>query len=241
MTVYLVGAGPGGIGLLTVRARELLDAAEVILYDQLPGEEIIASLPRSAELIDVGKFGCHHTMKQSAIEELLIEKAREGKTVVRLKGGDPFVFGRGGEELQVLRKAGVAVEVVPGITSGIAVPENAGIAVTHRDFASSVTFVTGHESPDKEVSAVDWDWLAKCPGTIVIYMGVKQIAHIAASLLNGGMSGGKKVAVIENGFRKNQRVTVTTLAELADTAVRVGFCPPAIIVIGDVVGMYEEK
>jgi uroporphyrin-III C-methyltransferase len=134
MTVYLVGSGPGGLGLLTAKAREVIDSADVILYDQLPGDEIIESLPDSAEKIDVGKFGGHHTMPQAEIEKLMIAKASGGARVVRLKGGDPFVFGRGGEEMQTLRQAGIEVEVIPGITSGIAVPENIGIPVTHRDF-----------------------------------------------------------------------------------------------------------
>ena len=237
--VYLVGSGPGGLGLLTFRAREVIDAADIILYDQLPGEEIISSLPESAEKIDVGKYGGCHTMNQEDIEALLVKFAGEGKTVVRLKGGDPFVFGRGGEEMETLRKYGIEVEAVPGITSGIAVPESVGIPVTHRDFASSVTFITGHEDPKKEVSSIDWAWLAGTPGTIVIYMGVKNIPVIAEKLIGNGMSEKTKVAVIENGFRKNQRVTCTVLDELADRAERVGFKAPAIIVIGEVVSLYR--
>ena len=240
MTVYLVGSGPGGLGLLTAKAREVIDSADVILYDQLPGEEILATMPESAELIDVGKFGGHHTMKQADIEALMIEKAKTGANVVRLKGGDPFVFGRGGEEMETLRAAGIRVEVVPGITSGIAVPECAGIPVTHRDFASSVTLITGHENPDKEVSAVDWTWLAHCPGTIVFYMGVKNISNIAELLIKEGMDAQKPVAVIENGFRKNQRVTTAVLSTLAETAEKVGFMPPAIFIIGEVVSLYRD-
>lgn len=237
--VYLAGAGPGGLSLLTFRAREVIDEADVILYDQLPGEEIIASLPAEAEKIDVGKYGGQHTMRQEEIESLMVRLAREGKTVVRLKGGDPFVFGRGGEEMETLRAAGVAVEVVPGITSGVAVPESVGIPVTHRDFASSVTFITGHENPKKEVSSIDWGWLAKSPGTVVIYMGVKNIPVIAKRLIENGMAQVTKVAVIENGFRENQRVTCTTLEELPVKAAEVGFKAPAIIVIGDVVSLYR--
>ena len=236
--VYLVGSGPGGLSLLTYRAREVIDKADVILYDQLPGEEIISSLPPAAEKIDVGKWGGCHTMKQEDIESLMVRLAEDGKTVVRLKGGDPFVFGRGGEEMETLRSHGISVEAIPGITSGIAVPESVGIPVTHRDFASSVTFITGHES-EKEVSSIDWVWLAKTPGTIVIYMGVKNIPQISARLIENGMSASTKVAVIENGFRENQRVTCVTLDELPKAAVRVGFKAPAIVVIGEVVSLYR--
>ena len=236
--VYLVGSGPGGLSLLTFRAREVIEEADVILYDQLPGEEIIASLPAAAEKIDVGKRGGCHTMKQEDIESLMVRFASAGKNVVRLKGGDPFVFGRGGEEMETLRAAGILVEAVPGITSGIAVPESVGIPVTHRDFASSVTFITGHES-EKEASSIDWAWLAKTPGTIVIYMGVKNIPQISSRLIENGMSSSTKVAVIENGFRENQRVTCVTLDKLPEAAVQVGFKAPAIVVIGDVVSLYR--
>ena len=238
--VYLVGSGPGGLGLLTFRAREVIDSADVILYDQLPGEEIISSLPAAAEKIDVGKYGGHHTMRQEDIESLLVRLASEGKTVVRLKGGDPFVFGRGGEEMETLRAAGIPVEAVPGITSGIAVPESVGIPVTHREYASSVTLVTGHEDPKKEVSSINWEWLAQSPGTIVIYMGVKNIPVIAEKLIGHGMAEVTKVAVIENGFRENQRVTCTTLAELPAAVAEVGFKAPAVIIIGEVVSLYRR-
>ncbi|HJJ47433.1 MAG TPA: uroporphyrinogen-III C-methyltransferase [Methanocorpusculum sp.] len=234
MTVYLIGAGPGGLGLLTTKAREIIDSADVILYDRLLGDEIIASLPDAAEKIDVGKSGSHHTMPQEEIERLMIEKAKENARVVRLKGGDPFVFGRGGEEMQALKKAGIEVEVIPGITSGIAVPEHVGIPVTHRDYASSVTFVTGHEKSGG--AAPDWDWIAKCPGTVVIYMGAKNFPQVAKRLIDGGMPPSKKAAAIENGFRKNQRVISGTLENLAATEISA----PAIIVIGDVTGMYQD-
>ncbi|HJJ28241.1 MAG TPA: uroporphyrinogen-III C-methyltransferase [Methanocorpusculum sp.] len=233
MTVFLVGSGPGGLGLLTFKAREIIDSADVILYDHLLGDEIIESLPEGAEKIDAGKSGGHHTMPQKVIEQMMIEKAKNGARVVRLKGGDPFVFGRGGEEMQILRAAGIDVEVIPGITSGIAVPESAGIPVTHRDFASSVTFVTGHEKSGG--AAPDWDWIAKCPGTVVIYMGAKNFPAIAKQLIKGGMPAARKAAAIENGFRKNQRVVCKTLAELADEEISA----PAVIIIGDVVSLYQ--
>ncbi|HJJ54912.1 MAG TPA: uroporphyrinogen-III C-methyltransferase [Methanocorpusculum sp.] len=236
MTVYLVGSGPGGLGLLTAKAREIIDAAEVILYDQLPGDEILSTLPEGAEKIDVGKFGSRHTMKQADIESIMIEKAKTHSRVVRLKGGDPCVFGRGGEEMETLRAAGIDVEVIPGITSGIAVPENVGIPVTHRDYASSVTFVTGHEKTGGH--GPDWNWIAKCPGSVVIYMGAKGLPKIARKLLNGGMKPDAKVAVIENGFRRNQKVTITSLKELPDSN---GFQPPAIVIIGEVVSLYKNQ
>ncbi|MEA5037202.1 Porphobilinogen deaminase [bioreactor metagenome] len=238
--VYLVGSGPGGLGLLTFRAREVIDSADVIMYDQLPGDEIIASLPARAEKIDVGKYGGHHTMKQEDIEKLLVEKAQAGGIIVRLKGGDPFLFGRGGEEMEVLREHNIPCEAIPGVTSGIAVPECVGIPVTHRDFASQVTFVTGHENPEKEVSSIDWKWLAGSPGTIVIYMGVKNLGRIAELLIENGRDPKTKIAVIERGFRPDQRVTCATLVDIGEVSARVGLKPPAIIVIGEVVGLYRE-
>ena len=239
-TVYLVGSGPGGLGLLTYKAREVIDSAEVILYDQLPGEEIINTLPKDAECINVGKYGGNHTMTQSDIESLIVEKALSGKRVVRLKGGDPFMFGRGGEEMERLREHNIAVHVIPGVTSGIAVPGCAGIPVTHRSWASQVTFVTGHEDPDKEISSIDWAWLAKSPGTLVIFMGVKNLGIIAELLITNGMDKDSKIAVIERGFRKDQRVTTATLETIADIASNSGIRPPAIIVIGEVVSLYRD-
>ena len=238
--VYLVGSGPGGLGLLTYKAREVIDAAEVILYDQLPGEEILHTLPDHAECIDVGKYGGNHTMSQYEIEDILIEKALSGKRVVRLKGGDPCMFGRGGEEMERLREHGIAVYIVPGVTSGIAVPGCVGIPVTHRRWASHVTFVTGHEDPEKEISSIDWAWLAGSPGTIVIYMGVRNLDVIAKLLISNGKSGDTKIAVIERGFRKDQRVTTATLETIADISAKIGLHPPAIIVIGEVVSLYRD-
>ncbi len=238
--VYLVGSGPGSLDLLTFRAREVIDSAEVILYDQLPGEEILATLPASAEKINCGKFGGSHTLKQDEIESLMIERAQQGKRVVRLKGGDPFVFGRGGEEMEVLREHNIAVEVVPGITSAIAVPECLGIPVTHRSHASQVTFLTGHEDPTKEESAIDWGWLARSPGTIVILMGVKNLGMITSSLIEHGMAAEKPVAIIEQGFRPDQRITIGSLSDITEKARANGVKPPAIIVIGGVVSLYRD-
>ncbi|MEA2034538.1 MAG: uroporphyrinogen-III C-methyltransferase [Euryarchaeota archaeon] len=239
--VYLVGSGPGGPGLMTFRAREVIDGADVILYDQLPGEDIINSLPESAELIDVGKFGGHHIREQGETEKLMVEYARAGRVVVRLKGGDPFLFGRGGEEMETLRESGIPVEVVPGITSAIAVPECVGIPVTHRSYASQVTMLTGHEDPDKLKSAIDWEWLARSPGTLVILMGVKNLPNITVSLTENGMDENKPVAIIEKGLRPDQRVTVGTLSDIAIKAKEAGVKPPAVIVIGDVVRLYVNQ
>lgn len=235
---YLVGSGPGGLGLMTIRAREVIDSADVVLYDQLPGEEILATLPRNAERIDCGKYGGSHTLEQDEIEALMVERVKAGKTVVRLKGGDPFLFGRGGEEIETLREHGIGVEVVPGVTSAIAVPEMVGIPVTHRRYASQVTFITGHEDPTKPESALDWEVLARLKGTLVILMGVKNLPAIAASLTAHGKDPATPVAIIERGLRPDQRVTVGTLADIAEKARAAGVRPPAVIVIGGVVELY---
>lgn len=235
---YLVGSGPGGLGLMTIRAREVIDSADVVLYDQLPGEEILATLPRNAERIDCGKYGGSHTLEQDEIEALMVERVKAGKTVVRLKGGDPFLFGRGGEEIETLRAHGISVEVVPGVTSAIAVPEMVGIPVTHRRYASQVTFITGHEDPTKPESALDWEVLSRLKGTLVILMGVKNLPAIASALTANGKDPATPVAIIERGLRPDQRVTVGTLADVAEKAGAAGVRPPAVIVIGGVVELY---
>lgn len=237
--VFIVGSGPGSEGMLTQHAREVIDSAEVVLYDQLPGEEILATLPPTAELIDCGKFGGNHTLEQDDIEALIVDRARAGKRVVRLKGGDPFMFGRGGEELETIREAGIEVELVPGITSAIAVPASVGIPLTHRRFASQVTIMTGHEDPTKPESALDWTLLARSRGTIVILMGVKNLSKIAELLVGNGRSATTPVAIIERGFRADQRVTVGTLGDIGEKAAAVGVRPPAVIVIGEVVTLYD--
>ena len=238
--VYLVGSGPGGLGLLTLRAREVIDQADVILYDQLPGEEVLATLPERAEKIDCGKFGGKHTLEQDDIEALMVAKAREGKKVVRLKGGDPFLFGRGGEEVEVMREHGIPVELVSGVTSALAVPGAVGIPLTHRKYASQVTILTGHEEPGKAESGLDWENLAGNPGTLVILMGVKNIPAITRSLVDHGKDADTPVAIIERGLRPDQRVTVGTLRTIADLSKSRNVRPPAIIVIGDVVRLYRE-
>jgi len=237
--VYLVGSGPGGEGLLTLRAREVIDAADVVLFDQLPGEEILASLPLRAEKIDCGKYGGKHTLEQDEIEALVVDRAKQGMNVVRLKGGDPFLFGRGGEELEAVRSAGIPVEMVPGVSSALAVPASVGIPLTHRKYASQVTILTGNEDPTKPEPALDWQLLARSRGTIVILMGVANLGKIAEVLIRNGKAGSTMVAIIERGLRKDRRVTIASLATIADVAVKKGIKPPAVIVIGDVVKLYN--
>jgi len=237
--VYLVGSGPGGEGLLTKRARAVIDTADVILYDQLPGEEILGSLPARAEKIDCGKYGGKHTLEQDEIENLVVDRARKGMTVVRLKGGDPFLFGRGGEELETVRRAGIAVEMVPGVSSALAVPASVGIPLTHRKYASQVTILTGNEDPAKPGPALDWELLAKSRGTIVILMGVANLGKITDVLIRNGKAADTPVAIIERGLRTDRRVTVGSLASITESARKEGVKPPAVIVIGDVVKLYD--
>lgn len=238
--VYLVGAGPGSPDLLTVRAMRVLEEAEVILYDRLAGE-VRDLLPAGAELIDCGKSGSGHTLEQDEIERIMVERALAGKRVVRLKGGDPFLFGRGGEELEALRDAGIPVELVPGVSSAIAVPGCTGIPVTHRDHASEVVILTGHEDPGKGESALDWDLLARFRGTIVILMGVKNLPSIASRLVALGRDPATPVAIIERGLAPGQRVTTGPLGRIGEIGEKAGVRPPAVIVIGDVVGLYQGE
>ncbi len=237
--VYLVGSGPGDPELLTMKARRLIDTADVVIYDQLPGKAILDSIPQNTEKIDAGKFAGDHRLSQWETNELIIKKAKEGKMVVRLKGGDPYMFGRGGEEAEVLVEASVEFEVVPGITSAIAAPAYAGIPVTHRDHASMVTFITGHEDPTKDETALDWETLARFDGTIVIFMGVKMLGRNTGELLKFGKDPKTPVALIERGTRPDQRVTIGTLETIADIAKEQGVKAPAITLIGDVVKLHE--
>lgn len=237
--VYLVGSGPGDPELLTILAKRLIEEADVIVYDQLPGPAILASLPESTELIDAGKYAGDHTLSQDEINRLLIDYAKQGKMVVRLKGGDPYLFGRGGEEAVELQKAGIRFEVVPGITSAIAVPASAGIPITHRDHASMVTIITGHEQK-KGGSMVDWEWLAQSKGTIVILMGVSTLGQYVPKLIQSGSDPDTPVAIIERGTREDQVVTTGNLSTIVDIARDRGVSAPAIVVIGDVVRLHEE-
>jgi len=237
--VYLVGAGPGDPELLTVKARRLLDEGDVILHDKLSGPDILAQIPDD-RLEDVGTRGHGDTTPQSYVNERMVELARAGETVVRLKGGDPTVFGRGGEEMAYLAAHGVDFELVPGITSAIAGPEVAGIPVTHREHASTVSVVTGHEDPNKEESAVDWAALAATGGTIVVLMGVTRLPDYTESLIEAGMGPETPVAVVERATWPGQRVATGTLETIVDAVDAAGIEPPAVTVIGEVAGTRED-
>lgn len=246
MTVYLVGAGPGDPGLLTLRGGELLVTCDAIVYDALANPALLAlaqvhERETPLELHDVGKRGgASESARQDEINALLVRLGQEGKRVVRLKGGDPLVFGRGSEEAQALAAAGVPFEIVPGVTAGIAAPAYAGIPVTHRGVATSVTFVTGHEDPTKESTTVDWSALARAGGTIVLYMGVKTLPNIVAALIGGGMSADTPAAAIQWGTYAKQRTVSATLSTLSAAIQREGLSAPVITVIGGVVALRDE-
>jgi uroporphyrinogen III methyltransferase/synthase len=238
--VYLVGAGPGDPGLITVKGLEVLQKAQVVVYDQLASPELLKEAPGDAEIIYVGKKAGAHALPQEGINQLLVDKARAGLTVVRLKGGDPFVFGRGGEEALALAAAGLPFEIVPGVTAAVAVPAYAGIPVTHRGLASLVTFITGHEDPTKEESAIPWDTLAKTRGTLVFLMGVKNLADNCRQLLAGGRSPETPAAVIEKGATLEQRTVTGVLGNIAAKAKEAAIKPPAILVVGEVAGLRKN-
>ena len=231
--VYLVGSGPGDPDLLTVKAKRLLEEADVVLHDKLPGPDIIGMIPEEIRE-DVGKRARGERTSQQYTNERMAELAHDGKTVVRLKGGDSFVFGRGGEEMVYLAEHGVPFEVVPGVTAAIAGPGVAGIPVTHRDYASSVSFVTGHEDPTKEDSAVDWGALAATGGTIVVLMGVGKLPEYTRELREAGMDPDTPVALVERGTWPDQQVATGTLSTIVDARDDIGIEPPAVTVIGDV-------
>lgn len=239
-TVYLVGAGPGDPGLLTRRGAELLTFADVVVYDALVNQQLLQLAPKGAEIIYGGKRSRDHAIPQDQLNQLLVKKAKEGKTVVRLKGGDPYVFGRGGEEAQELVAEGVPFEVVPGISSVVAAPNYAGIPLTHRDHCSSFTVFTGHEDPTKEGSALDLAWLAKSPGTKVILMGVERIRILASQLVSQGMSPETPVGMIRWGTTTRQETLFGTLATIADRVEKAGFSAPAVTIIGGVVSLHEQ-
>lgn len=239
-TVYLVGAGPGDPGLLTVKGKSLLELADVVVYDALVSEEILDIISPYAEKINAGKRRGRHSLPQSETTEILIKKAREQAIVVRLKGGDPFVFGRGGEEMADLIKAGISVEVVPGITSGIAAPAYAGIPVTHRGYSSSVTFVTGHESVGKYRPHIDWSAIARGSETIVIYMGIHNLHQIIPQLIEAGLTPHTEIALIRWGTRPDQEELYGNLGNIIEKVELSGFEAPAIAVIGKVVGFPKQ-
>jgi uroporphyrinogen III methyltransferase/synthase len=238
--VYLVGAGPGDAGLMTLRGAELLGRADVVVYDALVNTDLLRLAPEGAEFIYAGKRSGLHAIPQEELSRLLVDKARPGKLVVRLKGGDPYVFGRGGEEAEVLAAAGMPFEVVPGISSSIAGPNYAGIPLTHRDHCSSFSVITGHEDPTKQDTDVDWGQVARAPGTKVVLMGVTRIGKIADSLVANGMAKETPVAVIRWATTGRQQSVFGTLQTIAGVVEAAKFMPPAIIVIGDVVKLREK-
>jgi uroporphyrinogen III methyltransferase / synthase len=235
--VYLVGAGPGDTGLLTLKGKAALEHADAVIYDFLANEDLLRYARPECEKICVGKRPGDKKSPQEAINRLLVSKAAQGKIVVRLKGGDPFIFGRGGEEAQALAKAGIPFEVIPGVTSGYAAPAYAGIPLTHRDLSSSVTFVTGHVDPSISSSSIDWATLARGADTLVLFMGVRNLPHITAALLKGGRHPGTPAAVIFWGTRATQQTITGSLTDIAARAT--GIEAPAIIVVGDVVGLRD--
>lgn len=246
-TVCLVGAGPGDPGLITVKGLARIREADVVVYDHLAAGQLLLAARPDAELIYVGKKGKDHTLEQHEINDLLVTKAREGKIIVRLKGGDPYVFGRGGEEAEELVASGIPFEVVPGVTSAVGAPAYAGIPVTHRDHASMVTFVTGHEDPTKQESSIDWEVLARTPGTLVFLMGVKNLPHISDSLIKYGKPADTAAALIQWGTTPGQISMASTLGEIPQDAKSRGIRPPAVLVVGSVaslretLGWYEKK
>lgn len=235
--VYLVGAGPGDPKLITVRGLELLRSADVVVYDSLAGEELLKEVRKDAELIDVGKRGGCHKVRQEGINDIIVSKARDGLVVVRLKGGDPFMFGRGGEEAEELRSNGLEVHVAPGVTSAISAPALAGIPVTHRDHASFVTFVTGHESETKDEEIIDWPGLARLGGTIVILMGMARLGKNMERLMDGGLSKDTPVAVVHKGSTPEQRVVLGTVGDIEERCKDEGVGSPAVTVVGSVANL----
>ena len=235
--VYLVGAGPGDSKLITMRAVELIQKADVVLYDRLVSKKIISMIPKKAEKVYVGRAVGDDTKHQDSTNDLMVKYAKKKKSVVRLKGGDPIIFGRGGEEAEFLKEHKVKYEIVPGITSGIGSATYAGIPLTHRKFASSVVFVTGHEDPEKKSEAVKWKRLAKSVDTIVIMMGLSRIDIICKQLIQGGMDKKTPVAVIQNGTTPQQKTITGNLSNIASLVKKNGIKPPTNIIIGKVVNL----
>ncbi|HLN44924.1 MAG TPA: uroporphyrinogen-III C-methyltransferase [Candidatus Sulfotelmatobacter sp.] len=231
--VYLVGAGPGNPKLLTLRAAELLEKADIVIYDRLVGPSILKLAPKTARKIYVGKCSGKHEIPQDKINELIVNAANEGKVIVRLKGGDPFLFGRGGEEAEILVKNRIAFEMVPGVTSAIATPEYAGIPLTHRDYASAVAIVTGHRAGDAG-KAIKWDKLSSAVDTIVVLMGIESLEGIVKRLIDGGLDPNKPVAIVEQGTTKSQRTIIGKLNTIVEEATKSNVKPPAVIIVGEV-------
>lgn len=237
--VYIIGAGPGDPGLITVRGVECLKRSDVVVYDYLVGQDILRFAGKGARLIYVGKKGGDHSVSQDNLNRILVEKASEGNIVARLKGGDPFIFGRGGEEALVLSEANIPFEIIPGVTSAIAVPAYGGIPLTHRDYTSTVAFVTGHEDPTRDKSNIDWERISTI-GTVVFLMGVRNLGHIVENLTGGGRDLDTPVALIRWGTTADQETLTGTLESIVERAKEKNFSPPAIFVVGDVVKLRED-
>lgn len=238
--VYLVGAGPGDPGLLTVRGRQCLELAHVVVYDNLANPELLNWVPADCERIFAGKMADQHTKSQDEINAILLDRARQGKTVVRLKGGDPFVFGRGGEEARYLAEHGIEWQVVPGITSAIAAPAYAGIPVTHRGLAGDLHIVTGHESDDPDGATVNWPALAQCEGTIVFLMGVKNLEYIVGELMDNGRPPDTPIALVHWGTMPEQETLISTLDRVVDDSRAAHVKPPVVGIVGDVVNLRQH-
>lgn len=239
-TVYLVGAGPGDLELLTVRAHRLIQKADVLVHDYLVAPEILALARADAEKIFVGKKGGGFCCPQTQIDETLVRLAREGKMVVRLKGGDPFIFGRGGEEAEALVEAGVRFEIVPGVTSALAAAAYAGVPLTHRAHSSAVVFLTGHEDPAKPDSAIHWEDYGKLGATLCLYMGMKNLETITRRLHAGGLAIDTPVAVVQSATTGQHRQLLSTLGEVALASERAGFGAPAMVIIGEVAVLADK-
>ena len=238
--VYLIGAGPGDPGLITVKGLKWLETADVVVYDYLANEQLLGYIREGAEKVYVGKKGGEHTLPQDQINDLIIAKANEGKSVARLKGGDPFIFGRGGEEAEELARAGIPFEIVPGVTSAIAAPAYAGIPLTHRDYTSTVAFITGHEDPTKEESKIAWDKISTGIGTLVFLMGVGNLSRIAQELMKNGRAPETPVALIRWGTLPEQETILGNLSNIGETARSRKIKPPVIILVGEVVALRER-
>ena len=238
--VYLVGAGPGDPGLITIKGIERLKKADVIVYDHLLDTALLEVAPPDAEKIYAGKVAGKHAKSQSEINRILVDKAKEGKTVIRLKGGDPFVFGRGGEEAKILSENSILFEIIPGITSSVAVPAYAGIPVTHRGLASSFAVITGHEDSTKESSSINWEKLAGGVDTLVFLMGVRNLSLIVEKLVKYGRNENTPVAVIKNGTRPQQETVSGNLGNIIEKVSQKGITAPAVIIVGEVVSLREK-
>lgn len=238
--VYLVGAGPGDPALITLRGLECLQRADVVVYDYLANEQLLSHAPDGAEYIYAGKIGGRHNQNQSEINSLLVKKGRAGKVVVRLKGGDPFVFGRGGEECEALREAGIPFEVVPGVTAAVGAAAYSGIPLTHRDFTASVAFVTGQEGKEKSESAIDWERLSLGSGTVVFYMGITTLRGNMQKMIEHGRAPETPVALVRWATTPCQQVLTGTVADIAERAEAAGFKPPAVTIVGEVVNLRKK-